>query len=63
MAAGWCAPQPAEATESTGGVVGWEAVGDIELLAKEPFRGLARGDEVSFSHEARRTGRGGWLIG
>jgi hypothetical protein len=38
------------------GVLGWDVVGDMELLAKDPFRGRLRGADVSFSQEARRTG-------
>jgi hypothetical protein len=41
---------------STEGVPGFEVVGDMELLAKEPFRGRGTCWDVSLSHEARRTG-------
>jgi hypothetical protein len=33
---GTCEPQ---VPDSADGVLGWEVVGDIELLAKDPFRG------------------------
>jgi hypothetical protein len=42
--------------DSADGVVGWDAVGDIVLLANEPFRGCPNGCVVSFNHEARRVG-------
>jgi hypothetical protein len=48
-----CGPQ---APDSAEGVVGWEVVGDMELLAKEFFRGWVSGWVVSLSQEARRTG-------
>ena len=56
-----CAPQ-ALTPASTDGVLGWEAVGDIELLANDPFLGCGGGCccDVSFNHDARRTGLGGW---
>jgi hypothetical protein len=41
---------------SAEGVLGWEVVGDIELLAKEPLRGRLKDCEVSLSHDDRRTG-------
>lgn len=52
-----CEPQ-GPAFVSPDGVLGCEAVGDIELLANEPFRGRLKGCEVSFSHEDRLTGLG-----
>jgi hypothetical protein len=48
------------------GVVGCEVVGDIELLAKDPFLWFWRamgGCDVSFNQDARRTGFGGWAGG
>lgn len=48
---------------SVDGVVGWDAVGDIVLLAKEPLRGCVKGWVVSFSQEARRTGLWGVAAG
>lgn len=53
-----CEPQ-APAPASADGVLGCEAVGDIELLANDPLRGRPRVCEVSFSHEGLRTGFGG----
>lgn len=41
---------------SADGVPGCEVVGDIELLANEPFLGRGICCEVSCSHDARRTG-------
>lgn len=41
---------------SAEGVLGCDAVGDIELLAKEPLRGRLNVCEVSFNQEDRRTG-------
>ena len=39
------------------GVLGCDAVGDMEPLAMEPLRGRAKVEEdVSLSHEDRRTG-------
>lgn len=52
-----CDPQ-GPAVLSADGVVGCEAVGDIEVLANEPFRGRARGCEVSLSQDERLTGFG-----
>lgn len=52
-----CGPQ-GPATVSPEGVLGCDAVGDMELLANEPFRGRPKGCDVSFSHEERRTGLG-----
>lgn len=43
-----------QAPISAAGVLGFDAVGDMELLANEPFLGW--GCVVSFSHEARRVG-------
>jgi hypothetical protein len=37
-------------------VLGWEAVGDMEPLANEPFRGRLNDWEVSFSQEDRLIG-------
>jgi hypothetical protein len=48
-------PQAA-APDSAEGVLGCDVVGDMELLANDPFRGRGGGCVVSFSHEARRTG-------
>jgi hypothetical protein len=42
--------------ESAEGVLGWEVVGDIELLANDPFLGWPPDCVVSFSQEARRVG-------
>lgn len=45
------------ALASAAGVDACEVVGDIELLANEPFLGCGSGTwEVSFNQEARRTG-------
>jgi hypothetical protein len=44
---------------STEGVLGFDPVGDMELLAKDPFLGRLMGWDVSFNHEERRTGFGG----
>lgn len=52
-----CDPQ-GPAVVSAEGVLGCDAVGDMELLAKEPLRGRLNGWEVSFSQEDRRTGFG-----
>lgn len=41
---------------SPDGVLGCEAVGDMEPLAKEPFRGRLKDNVVSFSQEERRAG-------
>lgn len=48
---------------SAEGVPGWEVVGDLELLAKEPFLGRGTCCDMSFSHEARRTGFWGGATG
>ena len=49
-------PQPLIVV-SAAGVLGWEAVGDMVLLAKEPLRGCGSVVcDVLFNHEARRTG-------
>lgn len=50
-----CDPQ-GPAVVSPEGVLGCDAVGDIELLANEPLRGRVNGWEVSFNQEDRRTG-------
>lgn len=43
------------APASTEGVLGWEAVGDMELLANDSFRRYPTWDG-SFNHELRRGG-------
>ncbi len=49
---------------SAEGVLGCEAVGDMEPLAKDSFlERTAAACEVSFSHEARRVGLGGGTAG
>jgi hypothetical protein len=40
-------------------VLGLDPVGDMVLLANDPFRGRATGWDVSLSHDERRTGLGG----
>ena len=58
----WLRPMTDEGPQAVGpaspeGVVGFELVGDIEPLAKDPLRGRARGDcDVSLSQEGRRAG-------
>jgi hypothetical protein len=60
-------PSPAEAEwvpqvpgpVSPDGVVGCDAVGDIEPLAIDPLRGRAKGADVSFSQDDRRVGLAG----
>ena len=56
-----CDPQ-GPGTDSAEGVLGCDVVGDMELLANEPFLGWGGtgADEVSFNHEARRTGFWSW---
>lgn len=49
-------PLPASAE----GVLGWDVVGDMELLANDPFRGRERGCDVSFSQEDRRAALLDW---
>lgn len=44
---------------SADGVLGCDAVGDMELLANDPLRGRPSDCDVSFNHEGRRTGLGG----
>lgn len=55
-----CVPHVLDSAE---GVLGCDAVGDIELEAKEFFRGGAPVCVVSFSQEALRVGFGGWVTG
>jgi hypothetical protein len=45
--------------DSADGVLGCDVVGDIELDAKDPFRGGALDCVVSFNQEALRVGFGG----
>lgn len=54
-------PPPPEACKaqelaSADGVVGCEAVGDIELLAKDALRGATNGCVMSFNQDERRAG-------
>lgn len=49
--------------DSAEGVDGCDVVGDIELDAKEPFRGTGPEGVVSFNQEALRTGFGGCAVG
>lgn len=57
-----CDPQGALAV-SPDGVLGCEAVGDIDPLAKEPLRGRFKDCDVSFSQEDRLTGLWGCTTG
>lgn len=57
-----CEPQ-SPPVASVEGVPGCEVVGDMELLANEPFLGRGTCCDVSFSHEARRTGLWGGATG
>lgn len=57
-----CEPQSPPVV-SVEGVPGCEAVGDIVPLAKDPFLGRGTCCDVSFSHEARRTGLWGGATG
>lgn len=58
----WEPQGPAPA--SVAGVLGCEAVGDMELLANDPFLGWGSVTwVVSFNHDARRTGFGGCIDG
>jgi hypothetical protein len=41
---------------SPDGVVGFDVVGESELVGRDAFRGLAKECEVSFSHDDRRAG-------
>jgi hypothetical protein len=50
-----CDPQAA-APDSAEGVLGCEAVGDMELLANDPFLGRIPAGDVSVNQEVRRTG-------
>lgn len=50
--------------DSAEGVGGREVVGDMELLANDPFLGRAAGTcDVSLSQDARRTGLWGCTVG
>ena len=55
-----CVPQVPDSAE---GVLGCEVVGDIELDAKEPFRGWAPDCVVSFNQDALLVGFWGWTAG
>ncbi len=52
-----------QAPDSADGVLGCDVVGDMELLANDPFRGRGTDCVVSFNQDARRAGLCGWTRG